>query len=229
MKLKATLVFKDNKELRNFTNQWKRLPNAIAKFQQAELLEVVGAIKNTLEDDERPNRNKYPWKDHNYTGSLSDSVFASTTPATGKVVSKIGYGEEHGIYMEPAAEVQNNIFVPEGWGSDPKATLSGLGNSGNGIGPRTESFRNLRLWAYDILSRRTTDAKMSKKEAKAAATKWAKQLKSWIEKEGQRGYPIIIPHMELMFGEDGSSNSYLNRVADRIADILGVSEDKVPS
>lgn len=230
MKLKATLVFKDNKELRSFIGKWNRLPNSLAKKQASELKLVESYIKQTLDQDERPTKNKIPWQGHNYTGSLSDSVFSSTEANEKGVSSKIGYGAKHGIYLEPGTSLKNNVFVPYGWSSDAKATLDGRGNASQGIPNRPESFSDLQSWAYDIVTNRTTGEKVSGAVADRRANRWAARLQYVIENMGQIGYPIIIPHLELMFGTPGSESDYLARISKFIQDKMGLesNQDEVP-
>lgn len=225
MKLKATLVFKDNKEIRSFIGKWNRLPNAIAKFQESELRVVESNIKNVLENDPRPENNTFPWKGHNYTGSLADSVFSTTAVNDKGVVSKIGYDEDHGIYIEPGTNIKNNVFVPYGWSGNPVADLAGTGNRSEGIPRRKESLSDLYDWAYDMVTRRTTGKKLSGKMAERRARRWATRLKYVIENQGQKGYPIIVPSVENMFGIEGSGSDYLARVSTLIQGKMGLESD----
>lgn len=225
MKLKATLDFKESKELKEFTTKWNRLARGLARLQQRELKFVESDIKLALEKDPRPGKNIIPWQGHSYTGSLADSVFSSTTVEGGNIVSKIGYSADHGIYMEPGTKVKDNVFVPYGWSGNPIADLTGKGNRSEGIPNRTESFNDLYDWAYDMVTRRTTGKKLSGKMAERRAKRWATRLKYVIENQGQKGYPIIVPSVELMFGTPGTGTDYLARVSKYIQDQMGLESD----
>lgn len=208
MKLKATLSLKDNKELPKFIRQWNSLPSRLVPTQNKILAKLVSDIKGTLDSDERPNTNAVPWRNHNYTGSLADSVFANTSTSGNSLNSSVGYGAEHGIYMEPAAKVIKNVLVPKYWPSDPIKTLNkNLRGSGGGkrkdkfsIPPREVDYNDLYAWALDILSRRTTGQKLRGAALQKKANRWAINLQKMISEYGQGGYPVIIPHAEILFG-----------------------------
>jgi len=227
--MKITVVvgpLSQNRELASFVRKWNALPSRIAQTQSNIMNELKIAIKAKLRDDERPDQNKTPWRSHNYRGSLADSVFTNTTVSSrGWVASQIGYGAEHGIYMEPAAKVVNNVFVPKNWSGDPLRDLTDKNAGKYGAIPAREvSVEDLYDWAFDILRRRTTGPKQSKSRANERAMRWANNMQTIIREAGQKGYPIIIPMAEALF-QGFMGRSYADRIIFRIQDIMGLSEE----
>jgi len=229
--MKITVVvgpLSQNRKLTSFVSRWNSLPSRIAPVQSNIMNELKIAIKAKLRDDERPDQNKAPWRNHNYRGSLSDSVFTTTTVSSrGWIASKIGYGADHGIYMEPAARVVNNVFVPKNWSGDPVRDLSDKNAGRYGAIPAREvSVEDLYDWAFDVLRRRTTGPKQGKARAEERAERWANNLHTIIKEAGQKGYPIIIPMAEALF-QGIYGRSYADQIIYRIQDIMGLS-DEVP-
>ena len=228
MKLVLGKVQANNLKINQFKADYAAAISAASKKQQELLSMVVGRIKQHLQSDPRPSyRDKFPWKNHTYTGDLLDSVHQTTKVVASGVIGTIGYGVDHGTTLEPEAILQNNLFVPKNWGNNYKKILVNPGGEKETIPRRDESFDSLYEWAYDIITRRTIGKKLRVAAAKSTAKRWAINLQKMIEMEGQRAYPIIVPMMELLFsGELTGQDTFADEIFSVVSDKLKMREDE---
>lgn len=193
------LKFQGN-AFKNFKADYERAKQRVGNLQKRLLQSTLAAIKQHLANDPRSAKNQpYPWKNHTYMGGLVDSLHTSTTVNSAGVVSKIGYSEDYGTTLEPAAELENNVFVPVTWSPNPDVTLNSDVGTPGAVPERTEDIEALEEWAYNIISKRTTGRKLYGAAARSAAQRWARNLQYVISMEGQMGYPTIVPMVEKMF------------------------------
>ena len=186
-KVSYKLVYQD-KKLQSFIRKWNGFTKTLAAYQKRRMAELENNIKEQLQDDERPNRGRYPWRGHVYTGELLSSVVnvveTSSDGTNAYVDAYIGYGAEHGWKIEPPAVVLGNKFV--------STTMR----------TRKEDLDELYNWAYDIVTRRTTGPKLSGAAAVSTAKHWAKNLKKFFESsKDYKGYPIIVSEFEKLMGD----------------------------
>lgn len=213
--MKASLEIIDlkipKKEINKFVSDWNSLPRKLLPNQNKVMNHLVERIKDEVENDERPNAGKTPWKGHVYTGSLKDSVYQKSQ-VYGQVISTaVGYGVQYGMHLEPQTEVTKNLIK----------SLS--------IPPRSESEQDLYQWAYDMVTRRTTGKKIYGAAAVSKARRWAKMLKAKIEREGQEGYPIIIPLAEELFQGGQEGMPYAEQIFEEIQSLMGMTgKEEVP-
>lgn len=217
----------EGKKFQQFTRDYEKAKRQASKRQSEILNTVVGRIKNHLQNDPRPETNpKYPWRGHVYGGDLYDSVFQTTKVNSAGVASAIGYGVDYGTTLEPAASVESNVFVVKGWGDSYRAMLNSKIGDYGAIPERSESLDDLEAWAYDIITRRQLGKKFYGAAARSVAKKWAKNLQREIEDLGQKGYPTIIPFMELAFsGELSGVDTFADEIISVIRGTLFKSED----
>ena len=199
------------KEINKFASDWNSLPRKLLPSQNKVMNHLVEQIKDKVENDERPNAGATPWKGHVYTGSLRDSVYQKSQVYGNVISTAVGYGVDYGMHLEPQTEVTKELIK----------SLS--------IPPRPESEQDLYQWAYDMVTRRTTGKKIYGAAAMSKARRWAKMLKAKIEREGQQGYPIIIPLAEELFQGGQEGMPYAEQIFEEIQSLMGMTgKEEVP-